>query len=62
MKVKMISVAPDYLNGGDFGPLTLGKIYDCEKISVWNSAYIVDDDGIPSILVEGEYMVVEDEQ
>lgn len=57
MKVKLVK--PPYNNVPEDFSLTLGKVYECSKISLWKSAYIIDDNGVPSLLYEDEYEVLE---
>lgn len=62
MKIKFVKEVSDLpTDESELGQLdiTLGKVYDCSKISRWGSAYIINDYGIPSLLYAGEYEIVE---
>lgn len=58
MKVKFVLVNEDHKDSYGEDGVTLGKIYDCYRITASGSALIFDDDGHKSLLREGEYKVV----
>ena len=60
MKVKFVKVSQDYQNSYDEDFVTLGKVYECYKISMSGSALILDDKGHKSLLREGEYEIVQE--
>jgi hypothetical protein len=60
MKVKFVRVSEDHKNSYGEDAVTLGKTYECSKISCFGSALIYDDYGHKSLLREGEYEVVEE--
>lgn len=56
MKVKFTKLSEDCVS---IDALTIGNVYECEKVSVFGSAYIKDDNGEESLLMHGEFEVVE---
>lgn len=57
MKVKFTNLSDQCV---ETDHLKIGDTYECEKISVFGSAYIKNSKGEPDILFDGEFEVVEE--
>jgi hypothetical protein len=55
MKVRMIA---DLGEGTEF--VTVGKVYDCKRVSTQGTAYISDNEGMTSELYKGEWEMVDE--